>query len=97
MPVPDQIEAAFAKLAQLQAGGLVVSGGAFLTSQSEKLAALAMRHAAPTVFTNREFVVAGGLLGYGSDYSGRLPPSRHLYWPYSQGRQACRLACSTGH
>ena len=62
---PD-LEAAFAKLAQLQAGGLVVSGGAFLTSQSEKLAALAMRHAVPTVFTNREFVVAGGLLGYGS-------------------------------
>ena len=62
---PD-LDVAFAKLAQLQAGGLVVSGGAFLTSQSEKLAALAMRHAVPTVFTNREFVVAGGLLGYGS-------------------------------
>jgi putative ABC transport system substrate-binding protein len=60
------LDAAFAKLAQLQAGGLVVSGGAFLTSQSEKLAALAMRHAVPTVFTNREFVVAGGLLGYGA-------------------------------
>ena len=25
-----------------------------------------MRHAVPTVFTNREFVFAGGLLGYGS-------------------------------
>jgi putative ABC transport system substrate-binding protein len=62
---PD-LDAAFAKLAQLQAGGLVVSGGAFLTSQSEKLAALGMRHAVPTVFTNREFVVAGGLLGYGA-------------------------------
>jgi len=60
------LDAAFAMLAQLKAGGLVISGGAFLTSQSEKLAALAMRHSMPAVFTNREFVAAGGLLGYGS-------------------------------
>jgi ABC-type uncharacterized transport system substrate-binding protein len=56
----------FAKLFQLGAGGLVISGGAFLTNYSEQLAVLALRHAMPTIFQSREFALAGGLLSYGA-------------------------------
>jgi len=56
----------FAKLAQSRAAGLVISGGAFLTSHSEQLAVLSVRYAVPTIFQSREFALAGGLLSYGA-------------------------------
>jgi len=58
-------DAAFAKLIQLRAGGLVIGGGPFLVARQEQLAALAVRYAVPAVFENREFVAAGGLMSYG--------------------------------
>jgi putative tryptophan/tyrosine transport system substrate-binding protein len=57
-------EAVFSNLAQLRAGGLVIGPGALFAARSEQLAALAVRHAVPAVFENREFVAAGGLVGY---------------------------------
>jgi putative tryptophan/tyrosine transport system substrate-binding protein len=57
-------DAVFAKLIQLRAGGLVIGPDAFFAARSEQLAALAVRHAMPAVFENREFVAAGGLVGY---------------------------------
>jgi ABC-type uncharacterized transport system substrate-binding protein len=57
----------FAKLIQLRVGGLVISGGPFFASRSEQLAALALHHAVPTIYQDREFAVAGGLLSYGTD------------------------------
>ena len=72
----------FAKLMQLQAGGLVIGGGAFFASYREQLGALTVRHAMPAVFQYREFAAAGGLMSYGSDildsyrltgvYTGRI-------------------------
>jgi putative ABC transport system substrate-binding protein len=72
----------FAKLIQLRAGGLVIGGGPFFTSQSERLGALTARHAVPAIHQYREFVAAGGLLSYGSEatdayrlagnYTGRI-------------------------
>jgi putative ABC transport system substrate-binding protein len=58
---------AFASLAQLRAGGLVITADAFFTSQMEQLAALAVRHAVPTIYQWRKFVTAGGLMSYGGD------------------------------
>ena len=57
----------FAMLIQLRAGGLMISGGPFFASRSEQLAALALHHAVPTIYQDREFAVAGGLLSYGTD------------------------------
>jgi putative ABC transport system substrate-binding protein len=75
-------DSVFAKLTELRAGGLVISGGPFFSSKSEQLAALTVRHAVPAVFQYREFVAAGGLLSYGSNvtdayhlagiYTGRI-------------------------
>ena len=55
---------------------------AFLLSRSEQLAALAVRHAVPTIFQDRAFVAAGGLMSYGGStadsyrlagvYTGRI-------------------------
>ncbi len=75
-------DTAFADLHQLRAGALVIGPDPFFTSQSHQLAALALRHAVPTVYEVREFAVAGGLLSYGADitesyrlagnYTGRI-------------------------
>ena len=55
---------AFATLAQLRAGALVIGSDGFFVGQSERLAALTARHAVPTVFQSREFAAAGGLMSY---------------------------------
>jgi len=64
-----EIETAFASLAELRAGGLVIGTDGFLISRSAQLAALAMRHAVPAIFQYREFAAAGGLMSYGSSFS----------------------------
>ncbi len=56
----------FTTLVQLRAGGLAIGGDAFLNSRSERLAALALRHALPAIHQPREFAAAGGLMSYGS-------------------------------
>jgi ABC-type uncharacterized transport system substrate-binding protein len=58
---------AFARLAELQASGVVIVTDALFISKSEQLAALALRHAMPAIFQNRAFAVAGGLMSYGAN------------------------------
>jgi putative tryptophan/tyrosine transport system substrate-binding protein len=69
----------FANLIQLRAGGLVIAPGALFAVRSEQLAALAVRHAVPAVFENREFVAAGGLVGY----TGSITDSYRLAGVYT--------------
>jgi putative ABC transport system substrate-binding protein len=62
----DELDAAFATLGKLRVSGLVIaSADAFFISRAEQLAALAVRHGVPTIFQNREFAAAGGLISYG--------------------------------
>jgi putative tryptophan/tyrosine transport system substrate-binding protein len=61
-------DAVFAKLVQLRAGGLVIGADNLFASRIEQLAALALRHAVPTIYQSRDFAVAGGLLSYGTDF-----------------------------
>ena len=60
------LDAVFANLVQLRAGGLVISGGQFFNSRSKQLAARALRHAVPTIFPYRDIAAAGGLMSYGA-------------------------------
>jgi len=57
----------FAAVEQLRAGALVLGPDVFFNSHIEQIAALAIRHAVPTIYQYRPFVDAGGLLSYGSD------------------------------
>jgi putative tryptophan/tyrosine transport system substrate-binding protein len=59
------ISAAFATLTQVGAGGLVICPDPFSFSRRGQIAALALRHAMPTIFYSREFPAAGGLMSYG--------------------------------
>ena len=63
------IDAAFATLTELRAGGLVIGTDAFFTDRNEKLAALALRYRIPTISQAREFVAAGGLMSYGGSFA----------------------------
>jgi ABC-type uncharacterized transport system substrate-binding protein len=63
----NEIEHAFASLAKLGVGGLVIGSDPFFSSRSERLASLAVRYALPAVYQWRDFAVAGGLISYGSD------------------------------
>jgi putative ABC transport system substrate-binding protein len=61
----SDLDEVFAKLIQLQSGGLVIGTDAFFSSRLEQLAALSVRHAMPTAYQFREFAAVGGLIGYG--------------------------------
>ena len=61
-----EIDAAFASLVQERTGALLVGSDAFFNNRIERLAELAARHGIPTMYPSREFVVAGGLISYGS-------------------------------
>jgi putative ABC transport system substrate-binding protein len=64
-----EIEAAFASLVQLHAGGLLVGPDAFFLSRRDQLVALASRQAVPAIYQWREFAAAGGLISYGASFT----------------------------
>jgi putative ABC transport system substrate-binding protein len=59
-------EKAFASLASLQAGALVVGADPFFNARRSQIVALAAQHSLPTIYEWREFVDAGGLISYGT-------------------------------
>jgi len=61
----SEIDAAFASLVQLDAGGLVVMADAFFWLRGEQFQALAARHAVPAIYPWREWAQAGALITYG--------------------------------
>jgi putative ABC transport system substrate-binding protein len=61
-----EIDAAFVSLVQARTGALLVGADLFFNSRIEQIVALAARHAIPTMYSYREFVVAGGLISYGA-------------------------------
>lgn len=66
---PSEIESAFATLVSEGLGALVVSGENFFLTQRNLLVKLAANHAVPTVYPYREFVLAGGLMSYGTHFA----------------------------
>ena len=75
-------EPAIAGLAQKPRAAMIVSVDPYFDSRAARLAALAARHAVPTIYTLREYVDAGGLMSYGASivdayrqagvYAGRI-------------------------
>ena len=60
------LEETFASLVKLGAGGLVVPNEPFFDSQRDRIVALSARYAVAAVYSIREYVVAGGLMSYGT-------------------------------
>jgi putative ABC transport system substrate-binding protein len=65
----DEINAAFATVAQLRVGAVVVASDSFFANRREQIVALASRHAVPTIYDWREFAVSGGLISYGISFT----------------------------
>jgi putative ABC transport system substrate-binding protein len=78
----QDIDIAFAAIVQQRVAGLLVSNDASLSARRDQIVALAARQAVPTIYGNREYVRAGGLLSYGAElhdayrwtgvYTGRI-------------------------
>jgi putative ABC transport system substrate-binding protein len=78
----QDLDAAFATMAQSNVGGLVIGGDAFFNSRSARLAAMALQHRIATIYQSRVFAAAGGLMTYGGNaedvyrlaggYTGRI-------------------------
>jgi putative ABC transport system substrate-binding protein len=63
----DEIDTAFAVVAQQRIGAVLVGADPFFSSRRDQVVALAARHAVPAVYMNRDFVAAGGLASYGTN------------------------------
>jgi ABC-type uncharacterized transport system substrate-binding protein len=64
-----EIDAVFASLVVEKLDALFVGNDAFLNSRRMQLALLATRHAVPAVYASRDYVDAGGLTSYGTNFS----------------------------
>jgi len=60
-----EIDAAFATLAQLHAGSLLIAADPLFDSRPDLLVTLAARHAIPAISPFREYPASGGLMSYG--------------------------------
>jgi putative ABC transport system substrate-binding protein len=61
-----EIDGAFASLVQLHADALLIETDPFFFSRRDHIVALALRHAVPAIYEQREYAAAGGLISYGS-------------------------------
>jgi putative ABC transport system substrate-binding protein len=78
----SELELALAQLNARKLGALMVANYPEFTTHREQLIALAARYAMPTMYVQREFAAAGGLISYGTDlpdvyrqvgaYAGRI-------------------------
>jgi len=78
----SDLEPAFATFSQHRVGAVLVGTGTIFARRLEQLAALAARHALPAISPYREYVLAGGLMSYGTSigygfhqlgiYTGRI-------------------------
>ena len=78
----EEIELAFASIAQLHLPAFAIASDPFLLTRRDKIVALAARYSVPGIYFFRDFAVAGGLMSYGTSlievyqqigvYAGRI-------------------------
>src|SRR5262245_45380575 len=62
----EEIDAAFATIAQDRVHALLVAAEPTFNARRDRIVALAARYSLPTMYEQREFAVAGGLISYGT-------------------------------
>jgi len=62
----EELEEAFLAIRKSESDALVVGAGPFFVRQRQRLVELAERFAIPAIYVQREFVLDGGLLSYGT-------------------------------
>ena len=70
----QEIESAFSKMTEKNAGAVIVAADAFLYQQGRQIAELAVKKRLPSITSNRDYVEVGGLMSYGqnlAEYYGR--------------------------
>ena len=63
---PDDIEAPFTSFAAQKVGGFTNAADPLFFRYSDRIVALAARHAIPAIYSDGSFVEAGGLMSYGT-------------------------------
>jgi putative tryptophan/tyrosine transport system substrate-binding protein len=66
---PQDLDGAFARTAQARPDALLVLSDALLGMHRPQIVAFATQQHLPSMFANREWVVAGGLISYGANFS----------------------------
>jgi putative ABC transport system substrate-binding protein len=64
----QEIDSAFAAMAQQRAQALIIVNDSFFLGQARKLAALTVKNRLPSISPYREIVTTGGLMSYGQNY-----------------------------
>ena len=64
----SEIDAAFANIAQQPGAALTIGTDTFFYSRRDQLVGLAAKYAIPTIYFQRGFGLAGGLISYGSTF-----------------------------
>jgi putative ABC transport system substrate-binding protein len=62
----QEVEAAFASMAQQKIGGTVVNSDSMFLGRRQYVVATANKHRIPAMYDGRDFVAVGGLAGYGA-------------------------------
>jgi putative ABC transport system substrate-binding protein len=65
--VEREIDAAFDTAKELRASAMMVGPSTFFTVRRDQIVGLAARYALPTIYGQREFVTAGGLMSYATN------------------------------
>jgi putative ABC transport system substrate-binding protein len=68
----SQIDMAFATMARVRVGALLLDVDAYFNSRRYQLAALAARYRIPASYNSRAYVEAGGLMSYGPNLDGSI-------------------------
>jgi putative ABC transport system substrate-binding protein len=69
-----ELDTAFESLVRTGTRPLVVSNDVFFNGRIARLVALSAAHAIPTIYSTREFVLAGGLMSYGTSLTDSYRP-----------------------
>jgi ABC-type uncharacterized transport system substrate-binding protein len=88
----QELDAAFSALVNLRAQALVVSGEPFFDTQRDRLVALAAQHAVAASYAWRHYVVAGGLMSYGTSLTDSYRQAGIYTGRVLKGEQPANLA-----